>query len=495
MESVRSLSNIHLSLPASFRLAGVGLISLFIYILAFLLPANLLTLYRQPRLDAYLLFREGTPVYVHLILTFAILGLLYWEGYRLIRCHVQGRAAWIIVIGGMLAFMAIFLFMAPFDAADIYDNIMHGRILGVYNANPFAQVIADYPQDPFFQYTAWKQTQSAYGPLWEILAGLTARLSGDGIIANVMAFKLLPGLFHLASVGLVFLFLRAKAPEKALGGVLLLGWNPVLLFETWGNGHNDMAMTFWFLMAFWWLSKQDYTLAVLSLLLGALVKFIPILLIPVVVVIAWRDLRKINLRFAFLVKTAALGGLLTVLWYAPFWHGLTTLDIGRRMHLFTTSLPSTIYKALIPFLGAQEAGQLVSLSALGLLFLFVLYQSLSAGRDDPADDFLRAAFNILAFYLMVVCLWFHQWYGLWLITLTPLLGKRNQRFALFFGFWVLSQKLWFGPRLVPEILKATPGQVAWLEALLALGVLGLPWLYASWNLWKVRRTRNAYDAA
>ena len=215
---------------------------------------------------------EGTPAYVRLILAFAILGLLYWEGYRLASRHVQGRAAWIIVIGGMLAFIVIFLFMAPFDAADIYDNIMHGRILGVYNANPFVQVIADYPQDPFFQYTAWKQAHSAYGPLWELLAGLTARLSGDGIIANVMTFKLLPGLFHLASVGLVFLFLRAKAPEKALGGVLLLGWNPVLLFETWGNGHNDMAMTFWFLLAFWWISRQDYTLAVLSLLLGALVK-------------------------------------------------------------------------------------------------------------------------------------------------------------------------------------------------------------------------------
>ena len=88
MESVRSLSNIHLSLPASFRLASVGLLSLFIYILAFLLPANLLTLYDQPRLDAYLLFRQGTPAYLHLILAFVILGLLYWGGYHLVSQHV-----------------------------------------------------------------------------------------------------------------------------------------------------------------------------------------------------------------------------------------------------------------------------------------------------------------------------------------------------------------------------------------------------------------------
>jgi len=476
-------------------LAGVGLTSIFIYIFAFLLPANLLSLYQQPRLDAYLLFREGTLAYVQLIIAFVILGLLYWEGYRLASRQVGGRTAWIIVIAGMLAFIAIFLFMAPFDAADIYDNIMHGRILGVYHANPFRQVIVDYPRDPFFQYAAWKGAHSAYGPLWELLAGLTARLSGDGIILNVMAFKLLPGLFHLASVSIVFLYLRATAPEKALGGVLLLGWNPVLLFETWGNGHNDIAMAFWLLAAFWCLSRKRYTLAALSLLLGALVKFIPVLLIPVVVVIGWRNLRKTSPPISFLVKTALGGSLLTALLYAPFWAGISTLDVGRKMQLFTTSLPSTIYKALTPSLGAQEAGQIVSLVALGLLSLFVLYQSLSAGRGDPAHNYLQATFHILAFYLMVVCLWFHQWYGVWLITLTPLLTKRNRRLALLFGFWVLSQKLWFGPWLVPKMLKASPGQAAWLEALLALGVVGVPWLYTLWILWKDRRMRRVPYAA
>jgi len=481
-------------MSVNFRLTGIGLISAFIYILAFWLPANLLALYNQPRLDLSLLFQGGVLAYVRLSVAFVLLGLLYWGGYRLTNQQSQGQAAWTIVIVGTLVFILIFLFMAPFDAADIYDNIMHGRIFGIYNANPFKQLIADYPQDPFYQYAAWKQARAAYGPLWELLAGLTARLAGDGIIANVLAFKFLPGMSHLASMGIVFLYLREHAPEKALSGVLLLGWNPVLLYETWGNSHNDLAMTVWFLFAFWWISKRLYSLAVLSLFLGALVKYIPILLIPAVVVIAWRDLRQTNLRFAFLAKTAIGAGLLAILAYAPFWNGPTTLDVGRRMQLFTTSLPSTIYKALTPFLGAQEAGQIVSLLALGLLFLFILYQSLSAGKGDPANDYLRATFNILVFYLLAVCLWFHQWYGLWLITLSPLLEKRNQRFALLFGFWVMSQKLLFGPLLVPRIVEAAPEQVVWLEALLALGILGVPWLFYLWNFLSSRRKITVYDA-
>jgi fumarate reductase subunit D len=495
MGFMHSQTNNHHSSYTALQLVGICLASMLIYVLAFLFPANLFILYNQPRLDISLLYRGGTIAFLRMIFAFVSLGLLYWGGYRLTSRHTQGKAAWFIVVCGMLAFVAIFLCMAPFDAADIYDNIMHGRILGVYSGDPFRQVIANYPQDPFFQYTAWKDSSSAYGPLWEFLAGLTSRLSGDGIIANVMAFKFLPGLFHLASVGIVYLILQAKAPEKALSGVLLLGWNPVVLFETWGNGHNDMAMAFWLLLAFFWMSRQHYTSAVFSLLLGALIKFIPVLLIPVVIVIGWRDLRKMTSRLIFLTKTVVGSGLLTALLYYPFWAGFSTLDIGRRMQLFTTSIPSVVNKALTPLLGAQASDQIISLSALGLLLLFVLYQSLFTGKHDLAHDYLQATFNILAFYLMTVCLWFHQWYGLWLITLSPLLSKGNRRLALLFGFWVLSQNLWFGPLIVPKIIKAPPGQAVWLEALLTLGVMGVPWLYALWNLWQERRVRRIYHAA
>lgn len=495
MVFARQLTEIRQTYSATLILAGIGLISAIVYITAFLYPANLLTLYDQPRLDIFLLFRKGTSAYVQLMVAFVILGLSYWAGYRISSRKAEDKTAWKIVLGSMFVFIIIFLFMAPFDAADIYDNIMHGRITGIYKASPFSQVIADYPQDPFYQYAAWKKSQSAYGPLWELLAGLTAWLSGDGIIANVIAFKFLPGLFHMASVGVIYIFLKDTAPDKALSGVLLLGWNPVLLYETWGNGHNDMAMTFWFLLAFLFIHKRRFTMANLSLLLGALIKFIPLLLIPIVAVISWREIRETRERIKFFAQTAIAGSLLTGLLYFPFWEGYQTLDIGRRMQLFTTSLPSVVYKGLKPDFGTQSAGQIVSMVSLGLLFLFVLYQSLSPSKRNPEKDAIQKTYNILTFYLLVVCLWFHQWYGLWLITLSPLLSKRERGFALFFGFWVLSQKLWFGPKLVPKLAKATSEQAIWLEALLVLGVLGLPWLIVTWNLWHSKRMRNAEYAA
>jgi hypothetical protein len=439
-------------------------------------------------LDGHLLYDAGIFAYLRVILVFVAVGILYVLGYKLAG-QVQSKAAWIIVLGAILAFSVTFLFMAPFDAVDIYDNISHGRIVGVYGANPYRQLIADYPHDPFYKYPRWKNSPSAYGPVWEMLAGLTARLAGNGIVANVLAFKILPGIFYLASVGIVLLILRRIMPEQVLASALLLGWNPVVLYETWGNGHNDIALVFWILLAAWWIIQKRYTLATLSLVLGALIKFIPLLLIPAALLIAWYDLQMLRVRLSFLVKTAISSVLLIVAAYYPFWIGVASFSIARRMQMFTTSIPSVMMRILNPMLGFPESARLVSLGALGSLTIFIVFESIQMMKQESLRYFPRAAFNILAFYLMVTCLWFQQWYSLWLIGLAPLFSERNRRLALLFSFWVLSKQFIFGPLIVPT-MSAKPETSIWLEPLLTAAVLGIPWIYALWNFQVSKRMRK-----
>lgn len=489
MQSLRLLINKY-PIPPKIQLALIVLASLLIYILAFLLPINLLELYAQPRLDVYLLFDQGTPAYLRLGLGFILVWVLYWLGYRIVG-KLQGKGAWSIVIIGMLAFMTVFLFVAPFDAADIYDNIMHGRILGVHQANPFQQVIADYPNDPFHDYAAWKKARSAYGPLWELLAGLAARLAGDGIIANVLAFKLLPGIFHLAGVVVIVLYLRQTAPEQALGGALLLGWNPLMLYETWGNGHNDVAMAFWFLAAAWWILRRHYTLAVLSLLVGALIKFIPILLIPAVLLIGWRSLETIRARLLFVANTALLSILITAVSYYPFWNGFAIFSFDRRMQMFSASIPAVIFQFLKPTLGLNDAARLVSLSALGLLSVFVLFQSFRINEKESSRNFSQTAFYILAFYLLITCLWFQQWYSLWLVCLAPLLLKPHRRLAILFSVWVVTKQLVFS-RIFVSTMFFKPETAIYLTPLHTIAVLGVPWIYAIWILQTQRKRKEKY---
>jgi hypothetical protein len=489
MEKVRDIFKAGFD-PAITKLTASFLGSLVIYILAFILPANLLELYERNSLVGGLLRQAGLYGFLRLSIAFISVGLLYIVGLRAAH-QTSGKTAWMIVIGGTLAFIITFLFMAPLDARDIYDNIFHGRILGVYGANPFRDVISMFPHDPFFKYPWWKNSPSAYGPLWETLAGITAWLAGDGIIANILAFKILPGIFHLMSIVVVLSFLRRVEPQHALSGALLLGWNPVMLYETWGNGHNDIAMMFWILLAALLISQKQYLLGTLSLVAGMLIKFIPVLLIPAAMLIGYYSFENIKSRFWFVVKTSLAGVFLIMISFIPFWNGIATFSIGRRMQMFTTSMPAVMYRILKPALGWSEAAHLVSLGALALLAIFTLIQTFRVQKQKPAEDFLQAAFEILAFYLMVTCLWFQQWYSVWLVSLAPLLSERARRFALFFGFWVLTKQLIFVQLIIPTI-PHKPEIGIWLEPLLALTVLGVPWIYALLDLRTFRRLKAAY---
>jgi len=485
MQNILSSVKKYLALPVV-QLALIVFGSLLVYVIAFVLPINLFSLYDQPRQDVYFLYDRGLPAQVNLTLAFVAVWGLYLLGYRIsLKLDAEPdqvgnkKAAWMIVIVGTLLFILAFIFVAPFDAADIYDNIMHGRILGVHHANPFQQVIADYPNDPFYEYAAWKNAPSAYGPFWESLAGLTAWLADDGIIANVIAFKILPGIFHLAAIALVILILKRDAPEKMLSGVLLLGWNPLILYETWGNGHNDVVMAFWFVLAAWWIIRQRYTLAALSLLAGALMKFLPILLVPAVLWIAWRSLDSLGARLSYLIRTGLLGITVTFAAYYPFWNGLASLSVGRRMNMFATSIPAAIFHNIKDTLGVDESARLLSLISFGLLAVFVLFQTFRI--KNPARDFIQVTFNILVFYLLITCLWFQQWYCVWLVCLVPFLPPKSRNLALVFSFWIISKQLIFGPIYVPKLFWH-PETYPTLEPLYVLTVLGVPLLYTLWIL-------------
>jgi hypothetical protein len=313
------------------------------------------------------------------------------------------------------------------------------------------------------------------------LAGFAARLAGNGIVTNVIVFKLLSGLFLLASIGIVAAILHQMAPERALAGVVLLAWNPLVLYETLGNGHNDMAIVFWILAAAWLLLKQRYTLTILALMAGALFKFIPLLMLPTAGVIAWRNLQTGPARRRFLIITVVATVIMIGLAYRPFGYEPEMLSIERRTKLYTTSVPAMIYYWLEPELGSETTARSISLMAAGITGLFALWQARRAWLDHSWLSFPRAAFQILMFYLLLTCLWFQQWYALWPLGLAALLPPGHAaRLTVLFGYVVLLKQLIFEPLLLWT--RPLPPK-SWREFRLGPAVLIIPWLYVLLAWW------------
>jgi hypothetical protein len=509
-------------------LAGIAVASTLCLLVFFVGPFNLLALHDRPLLDLYRVSLESPAARWRLVAGYAILGLLYWLGWRTAQ-RAQGKADWAVVLGGALASAAVLLLLYPFGAADVFDNIMHGRILAVYGANPFLDGASQFPGDPIYPYVAWKREPSAYGPAWELLAGgaawlveQTLRVSEtrrvSDVIANVVAFKLAGAAFLAASGGVVAAVLHRKAPERALAGVSLLLWNPVVLVETVGQGHNDIAMVFWVLAAAYALVSRRYTLAILALVMGALVKFLPVLLIPAALAVAWRGLSEDGERvrgpegqsgsrdqtqgfgithrasrfmphLRFLLVTGLTASALVVIAFAPFWHGLDTLSIERRQELITSSLPAAAWTLLQGPWGPEMAGQRISLVAASLTALYALWQAARVWRSSDWLSFPRAGFNILMVYLLLTALWFQNWYAVWPLALAALLPAGFEtRLAMLFSYTALAKPLIFEPLWLWQ--RPLPPK-AWRELRLGPAIMFLPWLYVLYTWLQARLPHRA----
>ncbi len=468
--------------PVVVLVSAAGL-SVLIYLVVFVRSLNLIDLRDQPLLNLFQISKSDPAIAWKLGTAFVGLGLLYWLAWRTAH-RARDRRAWLVIIGGALLFGLLTLFVFPYDAADAFDNIMRGRITSIHGFNPFQDTPEHFSTDPFYRYMAWRHTTSIYGPAWEILAGFTARLVGDDVVVNVLAFKLMLGAFLAGSVALVAIILRRIAPDRALAGVVFLAWNPLILHEAIGNGHNDIAMIFWVLLGIWWLIDRRYTPAILALVMGALFKYVPLLMLPAAGLIALRDLATTRDRWRFLASATVGSSVLIGLAYVPFWHGVDTLNLDLRAILFTSSLPAAIYVGLQPALSAAAAAQVVNWVAGSLTVIFVLWQAIRARRDHSALSFTRSALYSLMFYLMFTSTWFQHWYAVWPLSLAALLPlDRPFRLVSVFGiaawaryfviepivFWVLQVpfidpvQLWFGPL-----------------------VMLVPWAYACYALWRSR---------
>src|SRR5450759_4718082 len=471
--AVRERASARTSLAA---LAIAAIAGAALYLGVFTLPFSLLKLQAYYHLDLER-WQIGSG-YVHWVLFAALLaeGALYWFAWQAART-ARGRAAWVVVIGGALLLAAPLLFIYPIGSTDIFDNIMHGRIVGLYHADPFVMVANQFPQDIFANYSGWPTTTSAYGPLWERLAGGVAQLGGNTVVSNVIAFTLLDVLFLAGCGGLIGVMLWRAAPERAPAGVLLLTWNPIVLYETVGNGHNDIVMVFCILAAALAIYFRRYTLAILLLVAGALVKFIPVLMLPAAGLIALRALPDWRARLRFIAVTGLLSGALILASYAPFWHGLQTLALDRREKLFTSSLLSVVLRLIQPMMPLDTAMTLISRAALAATLLFALWEGVRAWRDRSWLSFTRSAFHISIFYVLGTVTWLWPWYSLWPVALAALMPPgREMLLAQVMAFNFAVRPFFYAYLVLHRPLGRTS---SWEELRLGPAVLGAAWLTAA----------------
>ncbi len=236
-----------------------------------------------------------------------LLGLFLTYGVALRA--VAGRRSNGLAITAMVAgasFLLLMLLSPALLSSDIFSYIFYGRIAGIYGDDPYTEVPASYPNDPYLRYVFWARDPTYYGPIWTLVSRALAVLGGDYVGLTTLLFRLLAIASVIVTSGLIWWSLAKTRPERAIQGLVFFLWNPLIVIEFGLSAHNDSLMLVFVLLAVALHISRRYAIATTMLVLSMLVKVVAAPLIPLYVVMALRQIPGIWPKARYLLVSGLL---------------------------------------------------------------------------------------------------------------------------------------------------------------------------------------------
>lgn len=402
-----------------FHLLRLGLVMEVLYLLYFTARFPLVRLYDTlppvdfAKLTAY--FWGDSVAYV------AVLSALFALSAMAARRVMPARGTLLpFILAGGAVFGLTLVFLYPILATDLFSYALRGRVAALYGANPFAVSPSAFPNDPWVGLMGeWAVSASPYGPLWEGLSYLIARLFGENFLAHLLGLKTVAFVSYLGSVVLVWAALGRLLPERRAAGTLFYAWNPFTLLEAVGNGHNDIVMATLILLAVYFLVSGRGWGVVPALIAATLVKHVALLLVPpFALYLAWQ--RPPLRRWLFLAANAALAVTLLFIFWLPVWPGWNQWAVHEATAGATYS-PAALLILLLRFVAGPASAFRMGRYAVFALFALTYLWALRR-RPTSARQALYAGFLGLMGYLVFVAMQYHPWYLLWVLPLAVSLG-------------------------------------------------------------------------
>lgn len=290
-------------------------------------------------------------------IAYVILVLCFFGAYILsIRSVKTNRIALPDVIKILFIVGTALLFAYPaFLSYDIFNYIATAKVLFVHGENPYIMMPIDFPNDPLLQFTRAANKVALYGPVWILMSGIPLSLGFGNFILTLVSFKLLTASFFFGTAFLIW-----KITKNAFSPALF-ALNPLVLIEVIASGHNDVAMMFFAVLAFYFLIKKQIVFAALFLGTSILIKYATLFLLPVFLYGCWKIIRKKQIHTTDMFYYATLSMYVIFLlsplreemypWYTLWFFSFAVL-IPERKNLLIISVLFSFVMTLryIPFM-------------------------------------------------------------------------------------------------------------------------------------------------
>lgn len=357
------------------------------------------------------------------------LGAWYWLLVRARSLRIRAPSLRATLLGMTLLALPLF-FVQPLGSSDVFANGYYGRLITTHHINPYTVAASTPLEDVWFDLTkAEHPFQLPYGPLWASITAAIMAISGGHVALAVTLFRLLAFGSLLSTVWLLW---GRNSEPRYRWAVMAVAWNPFVLFEVVNNAHNDMLMLLSVVVAIVALERGKAAAMLPVLALGAMIKYVPALLMPAAIVALLSGTQRWSKRVLSSLLGTVLAAGIIIASFLPFWSGWATFRQLFSVGMFT-AVP--FYHPLFLVIWALQsfgAGLTQAVNA-GHLFtgsLFVLLTALLTIRVQSTKAFGTASALILLAAAGLLVRYFQPWYLLWPLVLVPLLPSRWHAAAL-----------------------------------------------------------------
>jgi alpha-1,6-mannosyltransferase len=384
-----------------------------------------------------------------LMRVFIIAFVLYMAAFFLTRAGLPRIWGAVAVLAPPLAFQITLFLMPGLFTTDIFSYADYGQIAGVYGVSPYTHVPSEFPQFPIYNWIhpLWHDAPSIYGPAWiDLTRPLSRAIVNLTDVDKILAYKLVSNVGHLVSIAFIAYAANKLRPGTALQAVVLYAWNPLLLFEFGGNGHNDAVMIAVMMLAVACYLSGSRWLGIVALTVSVLIKMTSVLLVPYYAM-AWARDRRGWLRF-FGIGIGAVATVLAVIvaFYWPWWEGIQTIGpilLWSQGPMFNNYVPDILSIQLAsqriaesggtldPNVALEQTRDLVKSVARVVLIAIALWE-LWPARD--AAGMIGAGARVMLAFLLVFNTWVLPWYFTWPIALAVVLGWESLTTKVLIGF-------------------------------------------------------------
>jgi len=381
------------------------------------------------------------------------------------------------------------LLWVPLLSQDVYSYLAHGYLGVLPGHNPFLEpieVVRDTTLGPPLVALGWHISPdiTPYGVLWTRLEMSVAALCGDNVLAAALCFKVIALLASLGSAGLIWRILGHTSPALQLQGTLAYLWNPLVIMEFAGEGHNDALMILLSVGAVAACVACRPTLSVIAQLLGFLTKYTCLLFFPAQLCYLWRT-RRSAVQLAAQITLALLVVIaVAVILYAPLWAGMHTFQgILTRADTVSSATLSGIAGWLLKHSPLKQMAATITTALLTLPVLaFIAWSSLRV--NSPAALARTCAWISLA-YLLIASPDYWSWYACIPVAWIAV-GEVGRL------FWLAFLMSLTGRLVAPLELLHVHGYLSWHAAKGTITALGslvplLALAFWGWRQWQLGR--------